>query len=299
MIAHIRSRARQSSPCRTSSSAPCGAGVPHQLEQFVLAGDVPVQRHGGEARARSATRAIDTASRPSASATRTAAATIASTDRPGFGPRWPRAAPPPEQVQARGRRDDSLRAGRAVSAPPAFRHSERHRLLRHRHLRAAASFRRSGIPLDTNCVRRIQFSVCHTQLNATGICKSFGGHVVLDHVDLAIETGSVLALLGPNGAGKTTMVRILATLVRPDAGHGHHRRPRPAHRPGRRQAVDQPHRPVRGGGRHADRPGEPGDDGPAAAPVPAGGPGPGRGTAGRLRPGRRRPTAGPAPTPAA
>ena len=41
---------------------------------------------------------------------------------------------------------------------------------------------------------------------------------MLDHVDLALETGSVLALLGPNGAGKTTMVRILSTLVRPDAG---------------------------------------------------------------------------------
>ena len=51
-----------------------------------------------------------------------------------------------------------------------------------------------------------------------GICKSFGDQVVLDHVDLALETGSVLALLGPNGAGKTTVVRILATLVRPDAG---------------------------------------------------------------------------------
>jgi ABC-2 type transport system ATP-binding protein len=51
-----------------------------------------------------------------------------------------------------------------------------------------------------------------------GICKSFGDQVVLDDVDLALEAGSVLALLGPNGAGKTTMVRILATLVRPDAG---------------------------------------------------------------------------------
>jgi ABC-2 type transport system ATP-binding protein len=51
-----------------------------------------------------------------------------------------------------------------------------------------------------------------------GICKSFGDQVALDHVNLALETGSVLALLGPNGAGKTTMVRILATLVRPDAG---------------------------------------------------------------------------------
>jgi ABC-2 type transport system ATP-binding protein len=36
---------------------------------------------------------------------------------------------------------------------------------------------------------------------ASGICKTFGDQVVLDHVDLAVETGSVLALLGPNGAG--------------------------------------------------------------------------------------------------
>ena len=55
-------------------------------------------------------------------------------------------------------------------------------------------------------------------VTASGITKSFGGHLVLDHVDLAIDAGSVFALLGPNGAGKTTMVRILATLVRPDAG---------------------------------------------------------------------------------
>jgi ABC-2 type transport system ATP-binding protein len=55
-------------------------------------------------------------------------------------------------------------------------------------------------------------------VTAAGIGKSFGGRAVLDHVDLAVETGSVFALLGPNGAGKTTMVRILATLVRPDTG---------------------------------------------------------------------------------
>src|SRR3984957_17009903 len=53
---------------------------------------------------------------------------------------------------------------------------------------------------------------------ATGIAKSFGDHRALNDVDLLIETGPVLALLGPNGAGKTTMVRILATLVRPDEG---------------------------------------------------------------------------------
>src|SRR5258708_13880911 len=51
---------------------------------------------------------------------------------------------------------------------------------------------------------------------AAGIGKSFGGRAVLDRIDLAVEAGSVFALLGPNGAGKTTMVRILATLVRPD-----------------------------------------------------------------------------------
>jgi ABC-2 type transport system ATP-binding protein len=55
-------------------------------------------------------------------------------------------------------------------------------------------------------------------VDAVGIVKSFGDHLALDRVDLAIEDGSVVALLGPNGAGKTTMVRILATLIRPDAG---------------------------------------------------------------------------------
>jgi len=55
-------------------------------------------------------------------------------------------------------------------------------------------------------------------VNAVGLRKTFGEQVVLDRIDLTIEKGSVLALLGPNGAGKTTMVRILATLVRPDEG---------------------------------------------------------------------------------
>src|SRR5215467_4493075 len=52
-----------------------------------------------------------------------------------------------------------------------------------------------------------------------GIRKSFGGKVVLDGVDLDVAAGTIFAMLGPNGAGKTTLVRILATLIRPDAGH--------------------------------------------------------------------------------
>lgn len=55
-------------------------------------------------------------------------------------------------------------------------------------------------------------------VEASGLGKSFGGQLVLEDVNLAVPSGSVVALLGPNGAGKTTLVRILATLLRPDAG---------------------------------------------------------------------------------
>jgi ABC-2 type transport system ATP-binding protein len=55
-------------------------------------------------------------------------------------------------------------------------------------------------------------------VEATGLEKSYGAVKVLAGVDLQVERGSVFALLGPNGAGKTTTVRILATLVRADAG---------------------------------------------------------------------------------
>src|SRR6202044_4273844 len=55
-------------------------------------------------------------------------------------------------------------------------------------------------------------------IEATGLTKSFGDTKALTGVDLAAREGSVLAVLGPNGAGKTTAVRILATLLRADAG---------------------------------------------------------------------------------
>ena len=51
-----------------------------------------------------------------------------------------------------------------------------------------------------------------------GLEKSYGSVRALDGVDFSVRTGSVLGLLGPNGAGKTTVVRILSTLLKPDAG---------------------------------------------------------------------------------
>ena len=55
-------------------------------------------------------------------------------------------------------------------------------------------------------------------IETNGLIKAFGDTRALNGVDLRIRKGSVFGLLGPNGAGKTTTIRILATLLRPDAG---------------------------------------------------------------------------------
>ncbi len=55
-------------------------------------------------------------------------------------------------------------------------------------------------------------------IEAHGLVKHYGDVMALDGVDLRVEEGTVLGLLGPNGAGKTTTVRILSTLLHPDAG---------------------------------------------------------------------------------
>ena len=55
-------------------------------------------------------------------------------------------------------------------------------------------------------------------ISAQGLVKRYGSVTALDGVDVTVPSGTVLGMLGPNGAGKTTVVRILATLLRPDLG---------------------------------------------------------------------------------
>jgi len=55
-------------------------------------------------------------------------------------------------------------------------------------------------------------------IEVKNIVKKFGAFAALDHVDLKVANGELLALLGPSGSGKTTLLRIIAGLDWPDAG---------------------------------------------------------------------------------
>ena len=55
-------------------------------------------------------------------------------------------------------------------------------------------------------------------IRVDGLVKHFGDVLAVDGVDLEVAGGTVFGLLGPNGAGKTTMIRVLTTILRPDAG---------------------------------------------------------------------------------
>src|ERR1700750_1371566 len=55
-------------------------------------------------------------------------------------------------------------------------------------------------------------------VHVEGVVKRFGTTTALAGVDLDVEHGTGFGLLGPTGAGKTTLVRVLATLLAPDAG---------------------------------------------------------------------------------
>src|ERR1700722_13357842 len=58
----------------------------------------------------------------------------------------------------------------------------------------------------------------NSAIAASGLRKAYKDKIVLDGIDLDVETGTIFSLLGPNGAGKTTTVNILTTLIRPDGG---------------------------------------------------------------------------------
>ena len=55
-------------------------------------------------------------------------------------------------------------------------------------------------------------------LEASGVCKRFGGVTAVDHVSLQVGAGQIVGLIGPNGAGKTTTFEILSGFTRPDEG---------------------------------------------------------------------------------
>jgi len=58
-----------------------------------------------------------------------------------------------------------------------------------------------------------------TAIAASGLSRSFGRKLAVDSIDLAIAQGEIFGLVGPDGAGKTTILRLLAALMRPTAGH--------------------------------------------------------------------------------
>ena len=75
--------------------------------------------------------------------------------------------------------------------------------------------------------REVRFSFpatdrgARTPMRVDGLCKSFGEHVVLDRVSLAVERGDRIAIVGPNGAGKTTLLKILAGEIEASDGRIH------------------------------------------------------------------------------
>ena len=58
-------------------------------------------------------------------------------------------------------------------------------------------------------------------LEIRGLAKRFGARAAVEGLDLSIAPGELHAILGPNGAGKTTTLRIVAGLLKPDAGRVH------------------------------------------------------------------------------
>ena len=130
--------------------------------------------------------------------------------------------------------------------------------------------------------------------------KSFGDVHALDGVDLEAAPGTVLGVLGPNGAGKTTAVRVLTTLLAPDAASARVAGLDVVRDAAAAPLADRPRGPVRGRRREPDRPREPDDGRPPLRPRARRAPSGARRRAARaLRARRGRRAAPPRPTRAA
>lgn len=55
-------------------------------------------------------------------------------------------------------------------------------------------------------------------LTCTGLVKSYGSKLALNHIDLSLPRGKIVGLLGPNGSGKTTLIKLTAGILTPTAG---------------------------------------------------------------------------------
>ncbi len=75
-----------------------------------------------------------------------------------------------------------------------------------------------GFPQQNHSLRDGSTPVQENAILATGLVKRFGDVHAVDGVDLRVQQGTIYGMLGPNGAGKTTLVRLLSTLLEPDAG---------------------------------------------------------------------------------
>ena len=57
-----------------------------------------------------------------------------------------------------------------------------------------------------------------TVIETKALCKQYGPHTAVDHVELHVPQGCVYGFIGPNGAGKSTTMKMLLGLIHPTAG---------------------------------------------------------------------------------
>src|SRR5437868_2107469 len=60
--------------------------------------------------------------------------------------------------------------------------------------------------------------ICMNAVHLEHVTKTFGGHVAVDDLSLAVPPGTVYGFIGPNGSGKTTTLRMIMHILHPDRG---------------------------------------------------------------------------------